>query len=179
LGIVPQVGLVAGTLFSIWFTNQDAFIYRDAANYSTAAVPGYTDLSALFDEVKVDAIQMQIIVGVDPTTSGSGSGVIVMANDYNDKVAPTSAQDVQQYEDCKTISLSNQYIYTEIIRPKFLTYSLDSTGTAIASTPQTGFIRSNLQIDHYGKKCAFISVPPNNCIMTFTFRFKYLCKTAK
>lgn len=179
LGIVPQVGLTASTLFSIWFTNQNAYIWINATNYSTVAVPGYTDLSALFDEVKIDAIQMHIIIGTDPTTSGSGSGVLSMATDYNDKVAPASLTDVQQYEDVKIISLANNYQYKEIIRPKFLTYTLESTGSAIASTPQTGYIRSNLDIEHYGKKCAFVSVPPNNCIMTFVFRYKYLCKIAK
>ena len=178
-GLVPQVGTVAGTLFSIWFTNQDVFLWRDAANYSTASIPGYTDISDLWDEVKIDGIQLTIIPGNDPTTNGSGSAVLCSASYYNDKTAPAALGDVQQYEDAKTISLANNYIYKEIIRPKFLTYSLDSAGAAIASTPKTGFIRSNLQIEHYGKKCAFVSVAPNPMTITFVFKFKYVCKITK
>lgn len=178
-GIVPQVGLVASQYFSLWFTNQSAYIWLNAANYSTVSVPGYSDLAALFDEIKIAAIEIQIIPGVDPTTSGSGSGVICMATDYNDKSAPTSLADIQQYADCKNISLSNNYIYKEVLNPRFLTYSLDSAGAAIASTPKTGFIRSNLDIEHYGKKCSFVSVPPNNSIATFVFKYKFICKIQK
>lgn len=179
LGIVPQVGLVAGLGFSIWFTNQSAFLYRDAANYSTVSIAGYSDLAALFDEVKVDAIELTIIPGIDPTTSGTGSGVLGMCTDYNDKAAPAALGDIQQYNDYKNVSMANNYIYKEIIRPKFLEYSLDSGGSAQASVSRTGFVRSNLDIDHYGKKCFFVSVPPNASVSTFIFKYKFLCKVSK
>ena len=182
-GLIPQVGLVPSQFFSIWFTNQSVFLWINATNYSTASVPGYTDLAALFDEVKIDAIQMSIISGCDPNVPGSsgatGSSVLVMANDYNDRNAPTAVADVQQYSDVRSIRLTNNFEYKEVIRPKMLTYSLDSSGAPIASTPTTGFFRSNLDIEHNGKKCAIVLPAPNIFYSVFTFKYKFICKTAK
>jgi len=178
-GITPLTGVVSSFFFSLWFTNQSAFIWINSANYSTVSVPGYSDLAALFDEVKIAAIEIELITGNDPTTGTTGSGVIVMATDYNDKAAPASAADVQQYSDCKSIRLTNNFAHREILRPKFLTYSLDSAGAAIASTPKQGFVRSNLDIEHFGKKCAFILAPPNVQHVVFSFKYKYICKIQK
>ena len=179
-GFTPGVGVTNFTLFSIWFTTQDVFIYGNGTNYSTVTMPGITDLAGLFDEIKIDAIEMTMHCANDSVTFGSGnaSGVIILATDYNDKAAPGSSGDVQQYADCKSIPLRSDYIHKEIIRPKFLTYSLDAAGTSTASTPMRGFQRSNLQTEHYGKKGAFLLAPHSGNIV-FTFRYKYICKTAK
>jgi len=183
LGIVPNVGITASSLFSLWFTNQNAYIWINASNYSTVAIPGYTDLAALFDEVKIDAIEISIITGNDPNPPGgggqTGSAVLVMASDYNDKNAPAASGDVQQYADCKTVRLTNNFIHKEILRPKFLSYTLDSSGAAIASSPKTGFFRSNLDIEHNGKKCAIILNSPGTMYSVFSFKYKFICKTPK
>lgn len=182
-GIVPQVGTVSSQFFSLWFTNQNAYIWINASNYSTSAIPGYTDLAALFDEIKIAAIEISIISGTDPNPPGgagqTGSAVLVMATDYNDKNAPTSAGDVQQYADAKNVRLTNNFVHKEILYPKFLTYSLDSGGAAIASTPKQGFIRSNLDIEHNGKKCAILLNSPATMFAVFSFKYKFICKTAK
>jgi len=179
-GFVPNVGVTNFALFSIWFTTQDVFIYGNGTNYSTVTMPGITDLAGLFDEIKIDAIEMTMHVTNDAQTFGNAnaSGVMILATDYNDKNAPASGGDVQQYADCKSIPLRSDYIHKEIIRPKFLTYSLDAAGTSTASTPMRGFQRSNLQTEHYGKKGAML-LSPTNGVIVFSFRYKYICKTAK
>lgn len=179
-GFTPGVGVTSFTLFSIWFTTQDVFIYGNGTNYTTVTMPGISDLAGLFDEIKIDAIEMTMHVTNDAATFGnaSASGVLVLATDYNDKSAPGTSGDVQQYADCKSIPLRSDYTHREIIRPKFLTYSLDAAGTSTASTPMRGFQRSNLQTEHYGKKGAML-LSPNSGVIVFTFRYKYICKTAK
>jgi len=179
-GFVPAVGVTPFALFSIWFTTQDVFIYGNGSNYSQATMPGISDLATLFDDIKIDAIEMTMHCANDAQVFGVGnaSGVLIMCTDYNDKNAPTSGGDVQQYRDCKAIPLRSDHVHKEVIRPKFLTYTLDAGGTSTASTPIRGYQRSNLQTEHYGKKGAFLLSPQAGTVV-FTFRFKYSCKTAK
>lgn len=179
-GFIPGVGVTPFANFSIWFTNQNAYVWGGTTNYSTVAVPGYAELAGLFDEVKIDAIEMTI----NPTNDanlygGSGSGVIVLANDYNDHTVPSATGDVQQYADCRTIPMTVNHSYKCVVRPKMLTYTLDSAGQAIASTPTSGFFRSNLDIDHNAIKGSFLISPPGAGFYIFTFRYKYVCKTQK
>lgn len=178
-GFQPIVGLTNSNFFSIWFTNQTAFIWLNSTNYSSVSVPGYSDLAALFDEVKIAAVEMQIIVVSDPTTTQNGSAVIGFATDYNDHVAPSSVGDLQQYSDYSAISLTNRYIYKRMLTPKFLTYSLDSAGAPIASTPSRGYIRSNLDIDHNCLKGCILSQPGANQTYCFSFKYKFVCKIQK
>jgi len=183
-GFVPSVGSALGQpLFSMVFTTQDFFLYFNSARttYSTVAIPGISDLAALFDEVQLDAVELTICSNNQPEAgAGSGSSRIMICTDYNDGNPPTSLGDVQQYADCKLVHLQPYSDYTEIIRPKFLTYTLDSGGTQVASTPSRGFVRSNLQIDHYGKKGAFVNFSPSSsttCV--FLVKYKYNCRIVK
>jgi len=182
-GFSFDVGTVQSELFSIWFTNQAAYVSHNASNYSVVFVPGYTDLSALFDEVKISAIEITIMSGCDPLnyggTGSNGSPIIVLATDYNDKAAPASRADVQQYIDCKNYILANNYVHKRLLYPKFLTYSLESTGSAVASTPKRGFVRSNLDVEHFGLKGAFVLNAPQSGRIVFNFKFKYTCKIEK
>jgi hypothetical protein len=172
------IGVVNSPDFSIWFTTQSVYLWNSAANYSVASIPGYTDLAALFDEVKIDAVEVTIMSGCDPTTSANGSAAIAICCDYNDKAAITLG-DIQQYADCRTVLLANNHIHKEIVRPKFLEYSLDSAGSAQASISRTGFTKSNLDIEHYGIKGAMMLVPPNTQRVVFTFKYKYICRVSK
>jgi hypothetical protein len=122
---------------------------------------------------------MAIYTGTDPTSANGGSAQIILARDYNDKNAAASVGDVQQYSDVKIMNMANNFVNKYIIQPKFLTYSLDSAGLPVSSTPRRGYIRSNLSVDHYGIKGAFINNSPNDQIHTYQFKFVFNCKVAK
>lgn len=178
-GYVFDNGIVPSLSFNIWMTNQDVWIWGNPSNYTASNVPGYTDLAALFDEVMVEKVDITIFSHNDPTTSGTGSSMILYAKDYNDKVAPASLGDIQQYSDVRGYTLTNAYITKMSWSPKFLTYTLDSAGLSQASTPKTGFIRSNLAIDHYGIKGYIVNPPSNEQFHTYQFKIFYKCKVAK
>jgi len=179
-GFVWNVGVVPSGNFSIWFTNQNAYIWASATNYSTVAVPGYSDLAGLFDEVKIEAVEITVNCANDANTfGGNGSAVICMATDYNDKNAPAGTSDVQQYADCRTYNLTVNRPLKMTVTPKFLTYTLESSGGSIASTPKTGYVRSNLDIEHCCLKGSFMLAPPSTGQYVFTFRYKYKCRIAK
>lgn len=172
------VGIVNSAEFCIWFTTQSVYLWKDSSNYTVSSIPGYAEIAGLFDEVKIDAIELTIMSGCDPTSSNNGSGAIALCTDYNDKNA-IPLLDIQQYADCRTVLLSNAYIHKEVIRPRFLEYSLDSAGTAQASTTRRGFTRSNLDIEHYGIKGAMMLVQPNTQRIVFQFKYKYVCRVQK
>jgi len=178
-GYTFNIGVASSQFFTIWFDNQAAWIWRDAFNYSIAQIPGYTDLSALFDEIMLAQVDIKMYTGTDATTSNQGSAQIIMAADYNDKVPPTAIGDVLQYSDCRTWNCSNNFVNKRSIKPKFLTYSQDASGAPLATTPKRGFIRSTSQIEHFGLKCGFINNSPNNQNHIYMFKFTYLCKIAK
>lgn len=179
LGYTFDIGTSSSQTFCIWFTNQDAYIWANASNYSIVSIPGYADLAGLFDEVMIDRVEMAIYTGTDPTSANGGSAQIILARDYNDKNAAASVGDVQQYSDVKIMNMANNFVNKYIIQPKFLTYSLDSAGLPVSSTPRRGYIRSNLSVDHYGIKGAFINNSPNDQIHTYQFKFVFNCKVAK
>ena len=174
-----NTGVSSSLNFAIWFTQQTAWIWANTTNYSAASVPGYTDLAALFDDVMIHKIDITIFSGNDPTTSGSGCAQIAFCTDYNDKNAPANSGDVLQYADAKPFNMANNFINKMTLYPKFLTYSLDSAGTSTASTPKRGYLRSNLDTDHYGIKGAFINIPPNAMYHTYYFKYTYFCRVTK
>lgn len=172
--------------FAIYFTLQNVYIAYNASNISTVAIPGFTDLSALFDDIMIARIDMTIMTGCDPTTyqatSGTlsnGSAVLVLCNDYNDKLAPSALGDVQQYADSKNYVLANNYVHKRSIKPKFLSYVLDSAGVSQPSSPKTGFVKSTIDIEHYGMKGALALNAPGVSKLLWNFKIKFLCRTQK
>lgn len=178
-GIVPAIGIVPFLNFSIWFTNQSAFIWGNATNYITTSVPGYTDLSALFDEVMIDRVDIEIYSTNLEALTGVGSAAMVLASDYNDHAPPANFTDILQYKDCKVVQLLSERPHKETVAPMMLTYTLDSAGVAQASEPTRGFIRSNLDVDHNCRKGSFLTVPASIQYYTVLFRYTYKCRTVK
>lgn len=178
-GFVPSVGTVNFPNFSIWYTPQSAFIYGNASNYIIANMPGYTDIAALFDEVMIESVEMSVYATNLEATTNTGSALLLLTTDYNDKNAPTSQGDVLQYQDCKPVPLLSQFPYKEKQTPKLLSYTLDSAGVSQASMPIRGFFRSNLDVDHYCRKGCFLQTPTAVQQYTFVFRYTYKCRIVK
>jgi hypothetical protein len=178
-GIVPAIGIVSFLNFSIWYTNQSAFIWGNASNYITASIPGYSDLAALFDEVMIDTVEVEFYCTNLESLTGTGSSVFVLCSDYNDHNAPASVADVLQYKDCKVVQLLSTTPYKRKMEPMMLSYTLDSAGVSQPSEPHRGFIRSNLDIEHNCLKGSFMTVPLTLQYYTVLFRYKYKCRTVK
>lgn len=178
-GIIPAVGIVAFINFSIWFTNQTAFIWGNSSNYSASSVPGYTDLAALFDEVMIERVEIEIYSTNLESLTNTGSAVMLLISDFNDHNAPANASDVLQYKDCKCVPLLSRFPYKETVSPMMLSYTLDSAGVSQPSHPIRGFIRSNLDVEHNCRKGSFLTVPNTTLIHTVLFRYTYKCKIVK
>jgi len=173
-------GTTPFALFSIWFTTQDVFIWKDASNYSTATMPGISELAGLFDEIMLDAVEMTMHCTNDAQTFGisNASGVMVLCTDYNDNNAPASTGDIQQYRDCKAIPIRSDHVHKQIIQPKYCVITNTAGGSTDAARPTRGYLRGNTQIPQNGLKGGFL-LSPNDGKIVFSFKFRYKCKTVK
>jgi hypothetical protein len=178
-GIVPAVGIVPFVNFSLWFTNQGAYIWGNASNYITTQIPGYSELAALFDEVMVDTVEIEFYATNLEALTNTGAAVFVLCSDYNDHNAPANITDVLQYKDCKVVNLLSTIPYKEKVTPMMLTYTLDSAGVSQPSAPSRVFVRSNLDIEHNCRKGSFMTVPSTIQQYTVLFRYNYKCRTVK
>jgi len=178
-GIVPAVGIVPFVNFSLWFTNQSAFIWGNASNYITTSIPGYSELAGLFDEVMVDTVEIEFYATNLESLTNTGSSVFVICSDYNDHNAPANISDVLQYKDCKVVNLLSTLPHKEKVTPMMLSYTLDSAGVSQPSAPSRGFIRSNLDIEHNCRKGSFMTVPSTVQQYTVLFRYNYKCRIVK
>lgn len=178
-GFIPAVGLVPFTRFTIWYTPQSAYLWSNASNYTVVSMPGYTDLAALFDEVMIESVEMSIYTTNLEGTVNVGSALMLLITDYNDKNAPASNDDVLQYQDCKAIPILSQFPYKEKQNPKMLSYTLDSAGISQPSMPVKGFVRSNLDVEHFCRKGCLLQAPSGTQTWNFVFRYTYKCRVCK
>ena len=91
-------------------------------------IPGYTEFTSLYDQFKICGIKVTFR---PPVTQRSSLATVDNPNanvrffsaiDYNDSTAPTSSDDVRQYENCKVTSFHQQHV-RYIPEPKFVNTS--------------------------------------------------------
>jgi len=152
-------------------------------------IPNAAEISALWDDIKIDKVEVTIsgymaLSATPLTTAGYVVGnQFVYGTDDNDQLS--SLATVQQLGDCKSMYMvanSGTNARTITVRPK---YQQIIYYTALTSgyQPQSGYIRSDYDIEHYALKVA--RVPMNNvadnCNGQFNFSFKvfFKCKGLK
>jgi len=125
-----------------------------AATY-TANIPGFTDISALFDQVMLDKVTCRFRFLVDPAAfpaGGAGIPVLYTALDYNDSNPPVVLDDIQQYSSLKINSLAVELgPAIRVIRPCYPKLLFNSVAGTV-STAGRGYVPSNADIPHYGLK---------------------------
>ena len=144
-------------------------------NFSMNDMPGYTELTALFDYYKLTGVLFKMIpyqqtmsnsVG---TVNNSLNAPIFYAVDYSDDTAPTSPEAVLEYNDHK-ISTTYQGFSIYIPNPKFADATSAERGGWVAT--------SNPSLNWYGLKYA---IPPTQVICQFYVVVTYYvsCKDPK
>lgn len=114
-------------------------------SFALNQVAGYTELTALFDQYKISAVELTFIPRysqITPFTTAPDNIKCFIATDYNDNAAPTSIDQVREYEDYKFYSSCEKFTHY-IDKPKILDNSSTSRtawiSTASASTSHYGF----------------------------------------
>lgn len=146
-------------------------------------VPNYTEISNLWDRVKIEKIVIEVYPkNQDPINASGNSStpVCYYATDYND-VANTTLPIIQQQGNCKTWHANSAGPGSPLVftcYPKF--HQLVSYTPLLSSfEPQTGYVVSDTAIPHYGVRFCINNNLIGNGILNFVFTYHYACKNVK
>ena len=104
-----QFGSLSSLFYSLQFNMQGVIYLNGASGTVTESVPGFAELSGLFDEIMLSSVKVEIRAMGSSLASGSviGNSVIIgQAIDYNDALCPTTANSLREYESYKTVAIN-------------------------------------------------------------------------
>jgi len=122
-------------------------------NFSLNDLPNYTEFTALYDMYKINAIKFVVLPSVTENISLTGvnnpiaSARMFSVIDYNDGTAPTTIDQLREYQTCKMTPIlkkHKRYIY----KPKiFDTNSFSISPWLGTSSPSTNYYGLKLAIE--------------------------------
>jgi len=181
-GTSPGFGLDLEWSFSL----QKVVGYLAGVSTYTATVPSSSEFSSLFQEYKIDSIEMSMFYSNNNSslnTPATSLPLINIAFDPND-VNQTPLSTIQQLSGVRQIQLGNGSDPTKpfVFKPRA---ALQVYETAIASayiSERTGWINSTyLDVPHYGVKIVYdpTTVPGTSTAIgavAFYFKLNFSCK---
>lgn len=133
------------------FTISNSVNTFSAYNFSLNDVPNSTEFTSLYDMYKINAIKIEFLpqqtqsISIGSVNNPNASSRFFSVIDYNDGSAPTSIDELRQYQTCK---------YTPILQPhKRIIYKpkiLDTNGFSISPWMSTASPSAN----YFGLKVA-------------------------
>lgn len=136
-------------------------------------VPNYTEFTALYDQYKINAVKITFLpeqtqsVSLSTANNATGSARFFSVVDYNDSAAPSSIDQLREYQSCK---------FTSIFKPHkryFKPRILDSSGIYNPGRPWLS-TQTGASITHYALK---IGIEPTQATVAtvdqFTVEVKY------
>jgi len=116
--------------------------------FALSQVAGFSELTAMYDQYKISAIELTFFptyTEITPLPTAPNNARVLVCTDYTDNTAPTSLNQVREYENHKCHGYSEKFTHY-IDKPKILDAS-SSNRTAWIAT-------SDPSQRHYGLKFA-------------------------
>jgi len=142
-----------------------------AYNFSLSDLPSSAEFTSLFDQYKINAVkiaflpQQNMSISIGSINNPNASSRFFSCIDYNDSSAPTSIDEVRQYQNCKytsVLSRHSRYIY----KPKIV----DASGFTISPWLATSTPGAN----YFGLKVAVEPMDSTTTLsMIYTVEVKY------
>jgi len=152
------IGGTRGPAFSLQFNLQDAIFTITGGTSSVTSVPGYVELSALFDQIMLDKVIVKFQYGMDPASqppvsfTASQSPLLYHCIDYNDAGVPATLETVMQYGNQKSGILAAELgPIVRVVRPKYAQV-LFNGGAGTTYAAKRGFVNALSDVPHYGMK---------------------------
>ena len=171
------LGATTSTLGSIQFNLSSVIINN--TNAVTLNIPSYTELSALFDQVKLAKVIVRMRSRND-SSMGAANAAIEIAScvDFNEADVPASQAVLQQYGTYKsTIAEPGGREHIISLKPQWLQL-VNYTAILSGYASKTGYVRSDYDIPHYGLKF-FIQGSATASQINLEFEYYYECKNVK
>lgn len=125
-----------------------------AFNFSLDDLPSYTEFTALYDMYKINAVKVSFLpqmtenISLTSVNNPHAYTRFFSAIDYNDSTAPSSIDELRQYQTCKYTPIlrpHKRYIY----KPKILDSSNTSRSPWIAtSSPSTNYFGLKIAVEN-------------------------------
>lgn len=185
-GTIPSGGFTGTGYndFCLVFTLLGTQIFQNSAYVATASNSNYTDYTGLFDEYKLDWVEVQILYNSNSCGVNSAANVNLpvchVVKDYDDYNA-TGLPSMQQYDSYQVMQFGNSsgaQNGSQIIRvkPRFAAVVQTMSGTAVGLDMKAPWLDcSQTQVNHYGLKFLFDNpnTGANLAIGALTFYVKY------
>ena len=136
-----------------------------AYNFSLSDLPNSTEFTSLYDMYKINCVVLRFIpqqtqsVSIGSINNPNASARFFSAIDYNDGAAPTSLDDLRQYQSCRMTPILRTHKRV-VFKPKIL----DSNGFSISPWMST----ANPSTNYYGLK---VAVEPMESTTTTTMTY--------
>lgn len=181
---VKNAGIQIGATFQeaatwVFYPGQIALI--NGINVSTWLVPQAAELSALWDKIKIDTVEMKVTSNVNGpavTAYTTQPGLIFFAEDDNDSAATFSG--IKQMECVSYMPGFNAQMLKMQVKPKYqrLVYY---TAALSSYEPCRGYVVSGTDIPHYGIKMGTDTsvLAPGDHRLWFDFTIKFKLKELK
>lgn len=185
-----QIGASTSNRYSVQFNMQSAtFAINNTGASITYNIPGFVELSALFDQIMIEKVTVKFTFTVDPAiilqpgapTYPMGSPLLYHAVDFNDAAVPANVTDIMQYSSVKSSILgATRGPIIRSVNPMFaqIVYA-SAIGNSYRAT--RGFLQKDVDVPHYGMK-GFITTPSavggatQIGKLAIEFKYHYACK---
>lgn len=160
-------------------------------SFTLSQISGHAELTALFDEYRINWLKLTFSPLVAPQASTTGAGTqanpthpFYTAIDYNDSAAPATMTALGEYSSCVTHEMNGKP-FTVFLRPHILTMVYESLiATSYSSTPtnRVWLCTVNNAIPHYGVKWGFMGTNPAVAFVpafNVSAEFSISCKFSK
>ena len=118
-------------------------------------MPGYADLAAVFDQYKIDKVELRFVpnANTNPTVLGAQTQTrsrLYTAFDANDATVPATLNELIQYQNCSQTPYLEEYRRT--IYPRLAVNSSDEEGVVTLGPANSWCATSQKDVDWYGLK---------------------------
>jgi len=182
-GFTIGAGNYAGVFFV--FTPLSITAHGNGADVVYVDIPGSTEITALWERIRIDKVEFNILAQGEDTNYTSGSANIAprifIANDYNDdSIASTTLLQTQQQAGCKYRNTGSQIgqPLRHVCYPKYQRVIQYLTGTN-AFEPTRGFVNTGLPIPHYGVRVAVENAKTGTGNLVFAMKVYFTCTNVK
>lgn len=143
-------------------TANDVF---QALNFTLSQVPSYTDFTTLYDQYRINGIKWTLIPrgntaeitaasGASTVFQGQSTGVF-SAIDYDDNTAPTSINQLCEYQNMKMTRATQ--LHSRYLKPRVNTTGITNIGTGVTGPMMNtrGWLDCDfINVPHFGLKLA-------------------------
>lgn len=190
-GTIPYTaaGFGVGAAFfqalNIVYDPTSVTFYGSAVTNVSFAIPNAAELAALYDQVKIDKVELTWSGTHIGTANLGGTGAalkFLVCNDNNDGIGAASLTEIQQQPNKEYYAIDGRSFKWNCSKPQYqrLVYQ---TGLVSNYEPTTGFVNSNSTIPHYGTKIVISNITSINPAQTgnvdFNIKFFLTLKNVK